>query len=183
MPDFEKICGWTHRAHSPASAGLTSPQMMENIRMPHTFSPLHGACECGTCTFNISVLPSARLICHCTICQAFTGQSYSDVTIVRAKHVTLTNEDQIAFKKYRPPPNLSRGLCLRCKKPVLEFSGFGAFKWAFIPAGNFEIQSLPMPQMHIFYDQHLEDAPDDLPKHSGYLRSQLAIVRMLMGTL
>ena len=147
-------------------------------------SLLHGSCECGTCTFDVRVVPSARFICHCTICQAFTGKSYADMTIVRAKHVELTNEDQISFKKYRPPPNIDRGLCFKCKKPVVEFGGFGALKWAFIPVSNFESQGLlPMPQMHIFYDRHLKDAPDGLPRHSGYLRSQLAIGRMLIGTL
>ena len=106
------------------------------------------------------------------------------MTIFRAKHVKLTNADQISFKKYRPPPNIDRGLCRQCKKPVVEFGGFGAFKWAFIPASNFESQEmLPMPQMHIFYDKHMKDALDNLPKHSGYLGSQLAIGKMMMSTL
>ncbi|MGH8007877.1 MAG: GFA family protein [Candidatus Binatia bacterium] len=150
----------------------------------YTPSLLHGSCECGTCAFDVRVTPTARFICHCTICQAFTGKSFSDVTVLRAKDVELTNADQISFKKYRPPFNLERGLCLKCKKPVLEFGGFGAFKLAFIPASNFESQHLlPMPQMHIFYHRRLKDALDDLPKHSGYLRSQLAIGRMLMGSV
>src|SRR5690242_3449915 len=110
--------------------------------MVHTTHLLQGTCECGICAFDVNALPSARLICHCTICQAFTGKSYTDVAIVRAKHVKLRNEDRISFKKYRPPPNLARGLCLKCKKPVVEFSGYGVFKWAFIPAGNVESQRL-----------------------------------------
>ena len=145
---------------------------------------LHGACECGTCAFDLNIVPSARFICHCTICQAFTGKSYSDMTIVRAKHLTLMNEDQISFKKYRPPPNIDRGLCVSCKKPVVEFGGFGALKWAFIPASNFEFQALlPAPQLHLFYDKHVKSASDDLPKHSGYIRSQIAICGMMMNTL
>ena len=145
---------------------------------------LHGACECGTCAFDLNIVPSVRFICHCTICQAFTGKSYADMTIVRAKYLKLTNADKISFKKYRPPPNIDRGLCLNCKKPVVEFGGFGALKWAFIPASNFESQELlPMPQINIFYDQHLKDASDNLPKHSGYLRSQLAIGKMMMSTM
>ncbi len=150
----------------------------------YTPSKLHGSCECGTCSFDVTIVPTARFICHCTICQAFTGKPYADMTIVRAKHITLANSDQISFKKYRPPPNIERGLCLRCKEPVVEYGGLGALKWAFIPTSNFESQDmLPMPQMHIFYDKHLKDALDNLPKHSGYLRSQLAIGKMMMSTL
>jgi len=145
---------------------------------------LHSSCECGTCVVDVRVVPSMRFICHCMICQAFTGKSYSDMTIVRAKHVELTNTDQISFKKYRPPPNVDRGLCRQCKHPVVEFGGFGTFKWAFIPTSNFESQGLlPMPQMHLFYERRLQDTLDNLPKHNGYLLSQLAIGRMLMSSL
>ena len=150
----------------------------------YTTPKLHGACECGTCAFDLNIVPSVRFICHCTICQAFSGKPYADMTIVRAKHLKLTNADQISFKKYRPPPNIDRGLCLNCKKPVVEFGGFGALKWAFIPASNFESQALlPTPQFHLFYDKHVKSASDNLPKHSGYIRSQLAIGKMLMSAL
>ena len=147
-------------------------------------SLLHSSCECGTCIVDVNIVPSMRFICHCTICQAFTGKSYSDMTIVRAKHVDLTNANQISFRKYRPPPNIDRGLCLKCKKPVVEFGGVGIFKWAFIPTSNFESQGLlPMPQMHLFYERRLQDSLDNLPKHNGYFSSQLAIGNMLMNSL
>jgi hypothetical protein len=158
---------------------------MKESRMS-TESPFrfHGSCECGTCFFDVRATPKARFICHCKICQAFTGKPYSDVIVLPAKHVELANADQISFKKYRPPPNIERGLCLKCKKPVVEFGGFGAFKFAFIPTSNFVSQDLlPMPRMHIFYHRRLKDALDDLPKHRGYFRSQLAIGRMLVGSL
>lgn len=150
----------------------------------HTTPLLHGACECGTCTFELSMVPKVRFICHCTICQAFSGKPYADMTIVRAKHLKLTNADQISFKKYRPLPNINRGLCLNCKKPVVEFGGLGVLKWAFIPASSFESQKLlPMPQKHLFYEKHVTDVQDDLPKHIGYLHSQMAISKMLISTL
>ena len=70
----------------------------------YTPSLLHGSCECGTCSFDVRVTPTARFICHCKICQAFTGKPYSDVIVLPAKHVELANADQISFKKYRPLP-------------------------------------------------------------------------------
>jgi hypothetical protein len=156
---------------------------MEDVRMAADIPfPLHGSCACGTCAFDVKATPTARLICHCAICQAFTGKAFADVTVLRAKHVELTNADQISFKKYRPPPNLARGHCLKCKTPVVEFFGFGAFKLTFIPTSNFESQDLlPMPHMHIFYERRVKDVMDNLPKHSGYFPSQLAIGRMLLS--
>lgn len=147
----------------------------------YTTPKLHGACECGICAFELSVTPTTRFICHCTICQAFTDKPYADMTIVRAKHLRLINVDKISFEKYRPPPNINRGLCLNCKKPVVEFGGLGPLKWVFIPASNFESQALlSAPQTYLFYNRHVTEALDNLPKHSGYFRSQIAIGKMLI---
>ncbi|MFD0913388.1 GFA family protein [Methylophilus luteus] len=175
MQGYARICGWT----------LKKPQFQESISMTkYTPSLLHGSCECGTCTLDAKVIPTARLICHCTICQRFMGKSFSDVTVIAAKQLEVKNIEQISFKKYRPPPNLARGLCLNCKKPVVEFIGFGPFKLAFIPSSNFESQHLlPAPYMHIFYEKRLENAPDNLPKYNGYISSQLAIGKMLISRL
>jgi len=145
---------------------------------------LRGSCECGTCAYEVHKQPKARFICHCTICQAFTGRAFSDVTVLRATDVALTNADQIAFKKYRPPPNINRGLCRRCGKPALETAGSGLIKILFIPTPNFARQDLlPPVRMHIFYHRRLADADDALPKHSGYFRSQLAIGQLLFKGL
>ena len=146
--------------------------------------PLHGSCRCGFCGFDVHVVPKARFLCHCTICQSFTGRPSSDVTVVRAKDVTLLNEGGISFAKYRPPPNIKRGLCRKCNRPVIEYAGFGPAKVMFIPAGNFENQAMLLnPQMHIFYDRRLTDCADDLPKYSGYFSSMLAAGRLIMRGL
>jgi hypothetical protein len=92
-------------------------------------SPMHGSCDCGTCAFEVRTTPAARFICHCTICQAFTGKPFFDVTVLRAKDVVWTNADHISFNKYRLPPNINRGRCRECGKPVVEVGGFGPFKF------------------------------------------------------
>ena len=144
----------------------------------------HGSCQCGSCSFDVHVKPKVRFLCHCTVCQSFTGRPFSDVTVVRGKDVTLINEDRMSFAKYRPPPNINRGVCLDCHKPIIEYAGFGPLKVMFIPAGNFEDQAvLPEPQMHIFYHRRLADYRDELPKHGGYISSQLAVGRLIMRGL
>lgn len=149
--------------------------------MPTT---LHGSCQCGACGFDVLATPKVRFLCHCTVCQSFTGRPFSDVTVVRAKDVTLVNEGGMSFAKHRPPPNINRGVCRVCLKPIVEYAGFEPLKMMFIPAGNFEDQEmLPEPQMHIFYHRRLADHQDDLPKYSGYLPSQLAAVRLIVRGL
>jgi hypothetical protein len=145
---------------------------------------LHGSCQCGSWGFDVAVTPKVRFLCHCTVCQSFTGKPFSDVTVVRAKHVTPINEDRMSFAKYRSPPNINRGVCRNCRKPIIEYAGFGPLKLMFIPAPNFENQAmLPEPQAHIFYHRRLADHRDKLPKYSGYLPSQLAALRLIMRGL
>jgi hypothetical protein len=146
----------------------------------NSVSPLRGACDCGTCSFEARKAPKVRFICHCTICQVFTGKPYSDVSAMFARDVAIKNTDHIKFKKYRLPPNLNRGQCDRCGKPIVETAGFGPMKILFIPSATFfDQERLPPVAMHIFYDRRLHDAEDHLPKHSGYWPSQLAIGRLL----
>src|SRR5437016_5854863 len=137
-----------------------------------------GSCECGACTFAVKARPKARFICHCTICQAYTGNAFSDVTVMRAKDVAIANRDLISFRKYRPPPNIDRGLCGTCGKPVVELGGFGPFAMIFIPSGNIRDQALlPPARMHIFYHSRVKDVDDSLPTYSGYFSSQFALTR------
>ncbi|WP_152223189.1 GFA family protein [Pseudomonas sp. SCB32] len=144
--------------------------------------PQHASCECGACRFEVAAVPAARFVCHCRLCQAFTGKAFSDVTILRASGVEVIGAENIAFRKYRPPPNISRGLCRHCGKPAIEFGGFGPVKIAFIPSSNFSRKDLlPPVVMHIFYHRRTSDALDDLPRYSGYLRSNLAVARLVVA--
>ncbi len=143
--------------------------------------PQRASCECGRCTFGVAAVPVARFICHCTICQAFNSKPFADVTVLKARGVTSENSQNIAFRKYRSPPNIERGTCRTCGKPAIEHGGFGPMKFAFIPSANYEaLDQLPAPQMHIFYHRRVSDAVDDLPKYNGYWSSELAVVRALM---
>jgi hypothetical protein len=147
-------------------------------------SLLRGACSCGTCSFEVKGRPLGRVFCHCTICQAFNRQPFADVTFFRTRDVAVSNADQIAFKTWRPPPNAGRGRCMRCEKPVLEHFGFWPLALTFIPSANFEPGTpLPPPQLHLFYERRVADVTDALPRYDGYVRSQLAVSRMLLHSL
>jgi hypothetical protein len=132
--------------------------------------------------------PSVRLFCHCTICQAFTGEGFSDVMMVRKSHVKLFVGDNLGYKRYKkhwfPPPNLARGRCRICGKPVLEAGGVWPVRLFFLPAKNFvSSPSLAAPEAHMFYEHRLRDHDDGVPKHEGYFDSQGALVKMIMKVI
>ena len=105
-----------------------------------TSLPLRGSCECGACSLEVHTSPKARFRCHCLICQAFNGKPFADVVAVRAKDVVLKNAGNISFRKYRPPPNFNRGVCLNC--------GIGGFRlvrrhiWATCLLGRYETRKI-----------------------------------------
>lgn len=142
--------------------------------------PQAASCSCGACAFQVRTRPVARFFCHCTICQAYTGRPFSDVTVLRAKDVDVRAGSPIAFKKYRLPPNVNRGRCTACDKPAIEFFGAGPLKLVLIPSSNYaHIAALPDPALHVFYDRRTADVADDLPKVSGYWVSQTRLVALL----
>ena len=81
------------------------------------------SCRCGASHFAVSGEPIGRFYCHCTICQAFNGSPYADVTALPARAVALPDNSAVAFRSHRPPPAIDRGSCPACGGPVVEFHG------------------------------------------------------------
>lgn len=49
-----------------------------------------------------------------------------------------------------------------------------------VPTTNYpDVPTLPEPTMHIFYNRRAQDMDDDLPKYSGAIHSQAAIIKTL----
>ena len=120
------------------------------------------SCRCGASHFAVSGEPIGRFYCHCTICQAFNGSPYADVTALPARAVALPDNSAVAFRRHRPPPAIDRGSCPACGGPVVEFMALGPLKMvAFVPSRNFERPSeLPEPSLHIFYHRRVADATE-----------------------
>ena len=143
---------------------------------------LHGSCSCGAFSFATRKIPSARFVCHCLFCQAFTGQPYSDVSVLASRDVEAEGMERLSYRKYRLPPNLNRGRCRTCDKPAIETMGAWSLKLMFIPSANFVEQDLlPPVRMHVFYNRRVVDVADDLPKHQHYWPSQFAITKLILG--
>ena len=168
-----------------------------------TTSVMRGSCACGANTFELSVVPTQRFYCHCLYCQEFVGKPYTDVTMVRAAHVTVHAEHATSKRPRLLPPgfahgrgsrfghpdkgrfakcaNLDRARCDECGQPVIASLGSGPTKTYVSPRANFaRHDQLPPVQRHIYYRLREADATDDLPKHHYFASSQSAIIGMVL---
>ncbi len=141
-------------------------------------------CACGATEFPANGPALFRILCHCTICQRFNEADYADVVVYSAVSVERPPADAVAFATYKPPPNVQRGKCATCAQPAIEiFEAPLLPKLAMVPlAMHADTAGLPQPCAHIFYEKRRADADDSLPKHEGFLRSQLAFVRHLLAS-
>ena len=142
-----------------------------------------GQCSCGNSQFDIQSQPLLRFICHCTICQDFHQAAYADMVLHLSKSVTVTTPDEINYRCYSFPPIVHRGTCKSCQKPTIEYLKTKVIPdFAIIPAANYTAkEKLPEPSFHVFYHRRRQDMNDDCPKISGYLRSQLAVTKHILG--
>jgi len=137
----------------------------------------HCSCPCGASTFDVHTKPLTRFFCHCLICQSLYQKPFADFTVMLSSNVSLHDTSQIKFDRYRRPPALRRGVCITCKHPVIGYLRLAPFiQLAFVASSHYpDHSSLPPPQAHIFYHRRTADINDDLPKHQGYFRSELAV--------
>jgi len=139
-------------------------------------------CACGATQFRVTGKPLFRILCHCSICQRFNAADYADVVVYAAAGVELPPADTVSFDTYKPPPNVKRGKCAECQQAAVEVFDAPLFpKLTIVPfAMHTDTAQLPAASSHIFYDKRRADALDDLPKHEGFLRSQLAFGKQLL---
>ncbi|EHR70708.1 hypothetical protein BurJ1DRAFT_1853 [Burkholderiales bacterium JOSHI_001] len=135
---------------------------------------LTGHCQCGAIQLVISGRPLLRAYCHCLICQEFNQADFADVTVFRARDVSIPNEERIRYRVYKQPPIVRRGTCAACGKPAAERLAVPLMpRMTVVPSSNLiEHEGLPSPAMHIFYHRRKAEATDSLPKYSGFLTSQ-----------
>ena len=141
-------------------------------------------CSCGEVKFTVTGKPLLRAFCHCTICQKYNQAAYADITLFRAKDVIMPRPGSVKFSAYKKPPAAQRGKCVVCGKPALETLKLTMLDIVIIPSVNVQDKSFVSdPQLHIFYDTAVTAMDDNLPKYSGYLKSQLAFSYQLIKSL
>jgi hypothetical protein len=140
-------------------------------------------CGCGKTRLTIQDGPLVRIFCHCTICQEFNMAAYADVSIFLAKDVNLHNRERVNFKQYKSPPAVQRGKCASCDQPIIEFLELPLLpSLAIIPSEHLPMGSfLAEPSSHIFYQSRVADIHDELPKHNGFITSQMTLSAKLIA--
>ncbi|MEJ2023118.1 MAG: GFA family protein [Maritimibacter sp.] len=71
----------------------------------------HGHCLCGAVQFTATQLGSFG-VCHCRMCQRWSGSAHFGVTVDPAHMQVTAGEDQIS--RYRSSPVASRYFCSNC---------------------------------------------------------------------
>ena len=142
-------------------------------------------CPCGAVRYPVRGDPLFRILCHCSICRRFNDAPYADVLVYRAAAVEQPEPGSVSFDTYRPPPNVQRGRCVRCRQAAIElFAAPLLPRLVMVPARVFPTpETLPAPIGHMFYEGRVADVDDGLPKHTGYVGSQLAFGRQLLRTM
>jgi len=143
------------------------------------------ACLCGASRFTVAGNPIGRFFCHCTICQKVYGKPFADVAYFRADAVAPPVGQPVEFRRYRPPPAIRRGICERCRNPVVGFLTMApGLTVAFVPSQNFPRPAeLPEPDRHIFYHRRVANIADSVPKLSGYWPSLTHVTRTILADL
>ncbi len=157
---------------------------MQNEANPIPFKKT-ARCACSESKLTVLSKPLARFKCHCTVCQKLYNKAYAEFIVIHAKHLQLDKSEHITFGKYRRPPALKRGICTQCHTPIVAFLRLAPFlKLAFIPTERFsDLSKLPEAQAHIFYHRRSSDIDDELPKISGYWKSEFVVSQSVIKGL
>ena len=139
-------------------------------------------CECGSVSYSVPEKALFRIYCHCSICQKFNDAAYGDIFVYRAGDVQRPKEGLVEFSTFKPPPNVQRGKCKSCQEPAIELLEAPLFPKLILVPGSMHKRSdkLEPSVGHVFYEGRVADVHDSLPKHSGYLKSQLVFGQHLL---
>ncbi|WP_242678753.1 hypothetical protein [Psychrobacter pygoscelis] len=84
------------------------------------------------------------------------------------------------FRRWKLPPNTSRGLCILDYKPNIKIALAGNL--ILIPTDNYpDVAVLPEPSMHWFYNRRGRDM--DLPKYNGSIHNQAVVIKAIANGL
>lgn len=142
-----------------------------------------GECYCGTIHFKTEGEPLFTQYCHCNKCRSMAsnsenpadkkGYGFTAAYLTKRFHITQGEDKLISMVRN----NARLYLCPKCHSLIYGISEDPAKQAGIgINANNFQLpKELPtsfMPVRHIWYENHIVDMDDDLPKFKDAPKEQ-----------
>lgn len=125
---------------------------------------LTGGCLCGSTRYDVSAPPNRVALCHCRMCQRWTGTGFAAGAEFRADSVSWNREPTL----YQSSERGFRTFCADCGSSI-------GYQWldsgtVWIQLGTLDEPDRVRPQFHIFTaDQRSwAETEDSLPRHPGF---------------
>lgn len=134
--------------------------------MPSAPSSVHGACLCGEVSFDAPLPTRWVAHCHCSDCRRAHGAAFVTWAGFTAGTVAI-HDPHGQLRWYASSRPARRGFCTRCGSTLF----FRSERWPdelHIVAGNMAGPLDRAPQLHVFWDSHVDwadvDPNDGLPR-------------------
>lgn len=153
--------------HHDTAEGAGSPRAAFRpfIDLPEPEAPrITGGCLCGAIRYEIGEEPLGSMLCHCRICQRFSGAPILAGTTVLADTVTFTKG---APTYYRSSSIAERGFCNACGTSMIYKGTVGQWtKWLMIFTATLDEPEKYPPTYHLGIESKLPwmHVHDDLPR-------------------
>jgi transposase-like protein len=158
-----------------------SPQSAQKPLLDATTTkrePITGGCLCGAVRYEITGSEIDAGICHCKMCQKFTGSAFTIWACYPKGTVQFTQGEPKYYRSskdgptyYESSPIAERGFCPNCSSG-LTFRGLIPkwSDWVFVYSGTFDNPNDFVPTWHLGTESQLPwlDIHDDLPRVRCY---------------
>lgn len=135
------------------------------IDLPVQEKPLAtGGCLCGHVRYEVSEKAMGSMLCHCRMCQRFSGAPMLEGTTFAASAFRLTKGK---LKIYQSSLIAERGFCAHCGSPIVYQGRIGYWtEWIVVTTGSFDAPEQYPPTYHLGTESMLPwvNFMDDLPK-------------------
>ncbi len=128
---------------------------------------VEGGCLCGAIRFELALPTSFCVHCHCSMCRRAHGAGFVTWTGVPKEQFKLLKGEK-SLVDYRSSDHGTRGFCKSCGSTLFCQSTHHPEKIDIVLA-NLDGPIDRKPQLHIYFDTHVDWIPldDKLPRLSG----------------
>lgn len=98
-------------ATSPTDAAAQPVVFMSGTKSP----PVTGGCLCGEIRYRITQAPQDTVVCHCRMCQKFSGSAFTIGSVYSTDAVVFSKGE---VKYFKSSPFAERGFCATCGSSI-----------------------------------------------------------------